>query len=274
MIVGMDHFVGERQAQILAELRVKGRVSAQELALAFDVSEDTVRRDLREMAARGECERVYGGALLPGAKTVPLRTRMDEQPDRKAMLGEMAAGLLVEGSVVFFDAGSTNLAIARSLPDGLRLTAVTNTPVIAAELAGRAGIELVVIGGRVDPAVGAAIDATAIRQLETMRPDLCILGACGLTLEDGLAADVFEDAAFKRLACAAAKRSLAAITTDKLGHRAAFHVHDLAAPLSLVLEADADVALVEQVVRQGVEAHRCEAVTEIKDKKAARGNAP
>jgi DeoR/GlpR family transcriptional regulator of sugar metabolism len=274
MISGMDQFVIERQSQILAELRVKGRVSAQELASAFDVSEDTVRRDLREMAARGECERVYGGALLPGAKTVPLRTRMAEEPDRKAMLGQMVAELLIEGSVVFFDAGSTNLAVARSLPEGFRLTAVTNTPVIAAELAGRAGIELVVIGGRVDPAVGAAIDATAIRQLETIRPDLCILGACGLTLEDGLAADVFEDAAFKRLACAASKRSLAAVTTDKLGHRAAFHVHALAAPLSLVLEADADAVLVEQAVRQGVEAHHCDAVTEIKDKKASRGNTP
>lgn len=253
----MDHFVGERQARILEELRAKGRVAAQDLALAFGVSEDTVRRDLREMAGRGECERVYGGALLPGGQTVPLRARIFEQPDRKEALGLKVVELLEEGSVVFFDAGSTNLAVARSLPENFRLTAVTNTPAIAAELSGRSGIELIVIGGRVEPSVGAAIDLTAIRQLETIHPDLCILGACGLTLEDGLAADVFEDAAFKRLACAASRSSLAAVTSDKLGHRAAFHVHGLEAPLSLVLEADADEALVEKIVLQGVEAHRC-----------------
>lgn len=273
MLLRMDHFVSERQSEILAQLRAKGRVSAHELAQTFDVSEDTVRRDLREMAARGECERVYGGALLPAGQTVPLRTRIADEPDRKAMLGRKAAGLLAEGSAVFLDAGSTNLAIARNLPEALRLTAITNTPAIAAELAGRAGIELVMIGGKVDPAVGAAIDATAIRQLETIRPDLCILGACGLTLDEGLAADVFEDAAFKRLASTASKRSLAAITSDKLGLRAAFHVHDLAAPLSLVVEADADAAVVEQLVRQGVEVHRCASGT-INDKKPTRGNTP
>jgi DeoR/GlpR family transcriptional regulator of sugar metabolism len=274
MITGMDHFVSERQAQILAELRVKGRVAAQDLALAFDVSEDTVRRDLREMAARGDCDSVYGGALLPGGKTVPLRTRMTEEPDRKAMLGQMVVKLLIEGSVVFFDAGSTNLAIARSLPEGFRLTAVTNTPAIAAELAGRAGIDLVMIGGRVDPAVGAAIDATAIRQLETIRPDLCILGACGLTLEEGLAADVFEDAAFKRLACAASKGSLAAVTSDKLGHRAAFHVHDLQAFLTLVLETDAERAMVEAIAAQGVDVHQLAATTTTNEKRTSRGNTP
>ncbi len=270
--LGMDHFVSERQSRILGELRAKGRVAAQDLAQAFGVSEDTVRRDLREMAGRGECERVYGGALLPGGQTVPLKTRIGEQPDRKGMLGRKVVELLGEGSVVFFDAGSTNLAVARSLAEGFRLTAVTNTPAIAAELSGRPGVELIMIGGRVDPAVGAALDSTAIRQLESIRPDVCILGACGLTLEDGLAADVFEDAAFKRMACAASKTSLAAITSDKLGLGAAFHVHALEAPLSLVLEADADEALMAQLAFRGVEVHRCDASITSNDKKSSRGN--
>lgn len=252
MILRMDTFVIERQAQILTQLREQGRVSAPDLARSFGISEDTVRRDLRDMAARGECERVYGGAVLVAGETVPLKTRLGQSLDRKSMLGRAAADQLVEGSVVFFDAGSTNLAIARSLREGLRLTAVTNTPAIAAELVGRAGIELVMIGGRIDPAVGAAIDATALRQVEAIRPDLCLLGACGLTLDGGLAADIFEDAAFKRLVSAASKRSLAAITSDKLGHDAAFHVHGLKAPLSLVLEGDADAAVVEAIGAQGV----------------------
>lgn len=271
---GMDHFVGERQARIFAELRAKGRVAAQDLAQAFGVSEDTIRRDLREMAGRGECERVYGGALLPSGQTIPLKTRISEQPDRKMVLGNKVVELLAQGSVVFFDAGSTNLAIARSLPEGFRLTAITNTPAIAAELAGRPGVELIVIGGRVEPSVGAAIDSTAIRQLETINPDLCILGACGLTLEDGLTADIFEDAAFKRLASAASKNSLAAVTSDKLGLRAAFHVGTLQAPLSLVLEADADEVLVQELALRGVAAHRSDAAEPINEKKSSRGNTP
>ncbi|MCJ2876927.1 UNVERIFIED_ORG: DeoR/GlpR family transcriptional regulator of sugar metabolism [Rhizobium sp. SORGH_AS260] len=250
-----DHFVSERQALILEQLRQNGRVLAQDLAQNFGVSEDTVRRDLREMAARGECMRVYGGALLSDSKTVPLKTRIAEDADRKALLARAVVPLLKRGMVVFIDAGSTNLAIARAIPAGLNVTVVTNTPAIAAELTGRADIDLVLIGGKVDPAVGAAIDAMALRQLELMRPDLCVLGVCGVAVETGLSADVFEDAVFKRLACSASQRIVAAITTEKLGHKAAFQVHDFSPPLSLVLERDADRVLVEGVSSRGVDVY-------------------
>ena len=250
-----DHFVSERQALIFAELQAKGRVLAQDLAQTFGVSEDTVRRDLREMAARGECERVYGGALLGNGQTVPLKTRMTELTDRKTVLAKTACTLLTEGTVVFIDAGSTNLAIARHISKGAGVTVVTNTPVIAAELAGRADIKLILIGGMVDPAVGAAIDATALKQLEQIRPDLCIL-ACGVTLDGGLAADIYEDAVFKRLACAASARTLVAITTEKLGLKAAFHVRDFSPLLTLVLEENADEDFAAALMAQGIDIHR------------------
>lgn len=250
-----DHFVSERQAFILSELETKGRVIAQELAQTFNTSEDTIRRDLREMAARGECERVYGGALKTTGITTPLQTRLTEKTDRKAVLGQKVVSLLEEGMVVFIDAGSTNLAIARQIPQNFRLTAVTNTPVIAAELAAKPGVDLIVIGGKVDANVGAAIDASALRQLEKVRPDLCILGACGVTLENGLAADIYEDAVFKRLACEASSRALTAITREKLGLKAAFHVCDLDTSLSLILEQQTDQAFHQALTARGVDIH-------------------
>jgi DeoR/GlpR family transcriptional regulator of sugar metabolism len=247
----IDHLVSERQALILSELRTKGRVLAQKLARDFAVSEDTVRRDLREMAARGECERVYGGALLPRGTTRPLAERIVEAPTRKAMLGAAAARVVEDGMVVFFDAGSTNLAVVRNLPAGLQFTAVTNTPAIAAELATRAATQLIVIGGKIDPAVGAAIDATALRQLDQIRPDLCMIGACGISAEHGLAADVYEDAVFKRTACAAARRTLAAATNEKLHHAAAFQVMPLSSALIVVVEADADAEGMAAIATSG-----------------------
>ncbi|MBB3946392.1 DeoR/GlpR family transcriptional regulator of sugar metabolism [Rhizobium skierniewicense] len=250
-----DHFVSERQALIYAQLQQHGRVLSQELAQTFDVSEDTVRRDLREMAARGECTRVYGGALLATRTTVPLKTRMTEMPDRKATLGRTAARFLQDGMTVFIDAGSTNLAIAKNLGAGLKLTVITSTPVIAAELEGNTDIDLILIGGRVHPAIGAAIDATAIRQLEQMRPDLCIVGVCGLTV-DGLCAEIYEDATFKRLACEASARTLAAITSEKLGVPSAFHVSSLSSTLTLVLEEGADLTMVGALASTGVKIHQ------------------
>lgn len=248
-----DHFVGERQAHIHAELLRHGRVSAQELAQKFAVSEDTVRRDLREMSARGECERVYGGALLISGTTVPLKTRMTMMTERKATMGQAAAALLQDGMTVFLDAGSTNLAIAQHLSADARLTIITNTPDIAAELTGRNGVELILIGGRVDPDVGAAIDTTALKQLEDIRPDLCIVGVCGLSLIHGLSAQIYEDAVFKRLACQTSTRILCAITSEKIEAPTAFHVHPLTSKLTLVLEADADAAMIKTLTDTGVE---------------------
>lgn len=251
-----DHFVSERQALIFAQLQRQGRVSAPELALDFDVSEDTVRRDLREMAARGECERVYGGALLPTGKTVPLKIRLGEIPERKAVLGRTVSSLLRNGMTVFLDAGSTNLAVAKHIASDLELTVVTNTPAIAAELVGRDRIDLILLGGRVDTNVGAAVDITAIRQLEHIRPDLCILGVCGVTMDSGLCADIYEDAAFKRLACETSTQTLAAITSEKLQYAAAFHVRSLAPPLTLVLEESADINIIDQLKHAGVIIHQ------------------
>ncbi len=251
----IDHFVSERQTLIFAQLQSKGRVLAQDLAQAFDVSEDTIRRDLRDMAARGLCERVYGGALISGGKTVPLSHRVTDMQDRKDVLGRAAAACISQGMTIFLDAGSTNLAIARHLPKGAELTVVTNTPVIAAELSDRADLELIVVGGRIDPAVGAAIDTVAISQLEDMRPDLCILGVCGMTADGGLSADIYQDAIFKRLACKASARTLAAITTEKLGTGAAFHVAPLTPDLTLVLEGDADDTFVRDLRRRNLDIH-------------------
>jgi DeoR/GlpR family transcriptional regulator of sugar metabolism len=129
----------QRQSLIQDRLRQSGRVLAVDLAQEFNVSEDTIRRDLRELAAAGLCERVYGGALpvAPGGTT--LSQRAGEAPGRKAALAAAAVPLLTPGMTVFFDASSTNLAIARALPAGLELTAVTNTPLIAAVLMEKPG---------------------------------------------------------------------------------------------------------------------------------------
>src|SRR6478735_8994127 len=124
----------ERQSAISRKLQTHGRVLAAELAAEFGVSEDTVRRDLREMAAAGLCERVYGGALPVSPAGGSLNRRAGIARDRKLALATAAVSQIATGSMVFFDAGSTNLAIATALPMDLPLTAATNAPAIAAAL--------------------------------------------------------------------------------------------------------------------------------------------
>lgn len=249
----------ERQQIIRERLARHGRVLAGDLAREFGASEDTIRRDLREMAAAGQCRRVYGGALPLSPASGPLAERLAEAPERKAALGRAAAALARPGQALFFDAGSTNAAIARALPAGLEVTVATNAPDIAADLVGRPGIELIVVGGRVDPRSGAALGARALREMRAIRVDLAFLGACAVDAEAGVAAFGAEEAEFKRLVAERAQAIVVAATTDKLATSAPFAVAPIERLAHLVVEADAPERALAPLRRAGVCIHRAEA---------------
>jgi DeoR/GlpR family transcriptional regulator of sugar metabolism len=252
----------ERQQIMLERLARRGRVLAGDLAREFGTSEDTIRRDLREMAAAGKCRRVYGGALPYSSALGPLAARLAEAPERKAALGRAAAALARPGQVLFFDAGSTNSAIARALPVGLGVTVATNAPDIASDLVGRPGVELVVIGGRVDPRSGAAMGPRALRDALELRVDLAFLGACAVDATAGVADFDAEEAEFKRLVAERAKAVVAAVMTDKLGTTAPFAVAPISRLAHLVVEADAPEKALAPLRRAGVRVHRARRVDE------------
>lgn len=246
-----DFLLRERQSVISERLRTNGRVLAVELALEFGVSEDTVRRDLREMAAAGLCERVYGGALPVSPAHGSLTQRIGFAADRKRALAWAAAKEIAAGATVFFDAGSTNLAIANALPDDLELTAATNAPAIAVALMEKPGVSVILIGGLVDRQTEGSLGARALRDMEQLSPDLCILGACGVDIEAGVTTFGFEDAEFKRFATSRSKRVLVAATSEKLGTAAPHSILPVAHCECLVVEHDADRVMLEQYRERG-----------------------
>ncbi|WEX77347.1 DeoR/GlpR family DNA-binding transcription regulator [Sinorhizobium numidicum] len=239
-----DLLLRERKSLIRERLKTEGRVLAADLAREFGVSEDTIRRDLREMAAAGLCERVYGGALPFAPDGGSLSERASLAPERKMALAQASVGFVRPGMTLFLDAGSANLAIARQIEPELSATIVTNTPLIASALMEKPRLDVILIGGTLDRAVGAAVGARAQRDAALLRPDLCILGTCGADAAAGLTAIHFEDAEFKRLIASRSRSVLAAVTTDKLGTAAPHAVIGVEGVSTLVLEADAPEAYV------------------------------
>ena len=252
----------ERHALILERLRADGRVLAPELAAWLKVSEDTIRRDLRDLAAAGLCQKVYGGALRlplpPAPNDGTLGQRRDHRAAAKSRLAQAAATLIVPGSLVFIDAGSTNLGIAAALPD-VPLTVVTNAPAIAAVLVDRPQLELIVIGGRVDRRAGASLGAGALRDIEMLRPDVFCLGACGIDVAAGITAFQYEEALFKRRVAEASKAVLVAATGDKLATAAPYQVLAAARLTHLVIEHDADAAIAAAFAALGTQVLRAAA---------------
>src|SRR5580704_634020 len=175
----------DRERRILDRLSRDGQVNATALAEEFSTSEDTIRRDLRELAARGLCQRVYGGAVVTSPASTSMAVRVGESNDRKEALGRTLAMLLRPKQFVYIDTSSTNLAFARVLPHDLPLTVATHDPAIAACLMGKPAIKLLLIGGSINREVGAALGGRAIRDAAGMRPDLLILGVCSIHATEG-----------------------------------------------------------------------------------------
>src|SRR4051794_13749554 len=189
---------GERQRLILERLARDGRVVAAALARGLGTSEDTIRRDLRELAGAGRCERVYGGALRLSPASGSFAQREATAPARKAALGRRAAALVRPGQILLIDAGTTNVAIAAALPERQGLTVATNAPAVATALLGRDGIEVLILGGRLDHGAGGAVGARTVRNIRGMRADLCFVGACAVDARAGVATFDAEEAALKQ----------------------------------------------------------------------------
>src|SRR5690349_11403963 len=104
----------ERRDVILTILRQEGRVLAQALSEQFGVSEGTIRRDLRDLAAEGLLKRVHGGALPLSPATVPWRAREQQAPEAKLAIAQEAVRLLRNGQTIILDGGTTNLLVAQN----------------------------------------------------------------------------------------------------------------------------------------------------------------
>ncbi len=245
----------ERHDVILGLLAADGRVLAADLAERFGVSEDTARRDLRDLARAGHCQRVHGGALLPAPAVAPLVQRIDQNADAKQRLAYVAAGLVTAGQTLFIDAGSTNLATAKALPLDLPLTVVTNAPAIALALAAHSKISVVLLGGRLDRQAGSTRGIATVREIEAIYADLYFLGSCAIDPVFGASAIDGEEAEIKRAMVAQSRAVAVAATTDKLGTAAPFRVVPPADLIHLVVERDADPDMLARFADSGTVIH-------------------
>ncbi|MBL4928763.1 DeoR/GlpR family DNA-binding transcription regulator [Fuscibacter oryzae] len=248
----------ERTVAIQHRLKRDGRVVAADLAQEFAVSEDTIRRDLRDLAKAGLCRKVYGGALLvagPAPKAGPIMQRSTLAADDKARLAVAAAGLIAPGQIVFLDAASTNLAIAGAIPRALPVTVVTNTPAIAVALSDHAHARVILLGGVFDAERGGCFGGAAIAALQQINADLFFVGACGLHGQIGVTAFDPAEAELKRAMAQQSTRLAVAATSDKIATIAPFRVAPADAVDHLVILPDADPQTVEMFQRLGTNVH-------------------
>jgi DeoR family fructose operon transcriptional repressor len=212
-------YAPERQQEILRLAREAGRVDVLSLAEEFEVTAETVRRDLKTLDRAGLLRRVHGGAIPAG--------RLDFEPDLTEREGTAAgekdliaraavAELPSEGSIIL-DAGTTTSRLAAALPLDCSLTVVTHALPIAARLADHPGIALHLVGGRVRHRTRAAVDAWALRAYGEIRADVAFIATNGFSADGGLTTPDLAEAAVKRAAIRAARRVVLLADSSKSG---------------------------------------------------------
>jgi DeoR/GlpR family transcriptional regulator of sugar metabolism len=206
----------ERRESILAQIDREGRVVVSELVASLDVSEDTVRRDLHQLAALGLLKRVHGGALAPAAPPAAFVRRLEDARAEKAALAEAALPLLEHARVIVLDGGTTAVGLAARLPQSYDGIVVTNSAPAASALASHAKAEVVIVGGKLLKEQQVAVGASAVEAFRTIRADVCVLGVCAFHPDLGVTTPDGEEAEVKRAMIACSGEVVALATADKL----------------------------------------------------------
>ncbi len=206
----------QRKQLILSRLKRDGQIVAKDLSQELELSEDTIRRDLRELAQEGLLQRVHGGALTASPAIADFAAREQIATAAKTAIGRAAARMIQPGNVVIVDGGTTAVQLVRHLSPDLEATIVTHSPSIALELVGHPRIEVVLLGGRLFKHSVVAVGAATIEAIARIRADLYFMGATGIHAEVGLSTGDLEESHVKRAFVASAAETIVLASSEKL----------------------------------------------------------
>lgn len=228
----------QRKQFILERLKRDGRIVAKDLSEELDLSSDTIRRDLRELAQEGLLQRVHGGALPASPAMADFARRETIQPEGKAAIGRTAAQMISNGQVVMLDGGTTAVQIAQHLAPTLRATIVTHSPSIAIALVEHPQVEVILIGGRLFKHSIVSVGAAAIEAISQLRADIYFMGVTGIHPDVGLSTGDFEEAKVKLALSRAAAETYVLASQEKLGAASPYIIASLSAISGLIVETD------------------------------------
>jgi DeoR family fructose operon transcriptional repressor len=250
-------YAEERQEAIASLVISKGRASVAELAQAYDVTTETVRRDLAALDRAGVLRRVHGGAVpvralhLVEAGVGERETTRSEHKD--AIASAAAEFFPLSGASVLFDAGTTTARIAAQLPTDRELVVVTNSVPIAARLAAMPSVTLQLLGGRVRGLTQAAVGEQTLRVLDTLRVDIAFIGTNAISIGHGLSTPDSDEAAVKRAMVNAANYVVVAADSSKVGREDFVSFAPISSVDTLITDSELGDEDREQLTQHGVE---------------------
>lgn len=246
----------QRKQLILNRLKRDGQIIAKDLSQELELSEDTIRRDLRELAQEGSLQRVHGGALPVSPAIADFAAREQIATAAKTAIGRAAARMIQPGNVVIVDGGTTAVQLVRHLAPDLEATIVTHSPTIALELVQHPGIEVLLLGGRLFKHSVVAVGAATIEAIARIRADLYFMGATGIHPEVGLSTGDLEEAHVKRALIASAAETIVLASSEKLNAASKYVIAPITQVSGLITEKSVSSSVIAPFRKLGLSVTR------------------
>lgn len=245
----------ERRKHILDLIEEGNSITVGELCHLLNVSDMTIRRDLRSLSNAGLLERVHGGALLRRGRSYepPYITRMVENIQKKEVIGQRAAALVADGDSIALDVGTTTLELAKCLRNTANLTVITASVHIANVLSEAPSLRLVLTGGILRTQELSLIGHIAERTFRDFHVDKAFVGVGGLDLKDGLTEYNVEDMLVKRAMIENADQVILVTDSSKLGKNCFATIAPLSVVDILVTDSEIPEKFKEKLAQEGIQ---------------------
>ena len=242
----------ERQAFIVHQVNLHNKVLLTDLSEQIKVSNDTIRRDLQELADLGKIIKVHGGALSPSFHNGHLANKEVYAFTQKKMIAKKAASLIKNGMFVLTGGGTTVIEMARALPRDLQATFISGSIPALFEYSSHPNIEVIAIGDKVSKNSKITVGSEAISKIREFRVDLCFLGVNAINLETGISDNDWDIVQVKKAMIDSAEKLVCLTISEKIDSRQPIQICDLKKIDTLITEISPDDPLLMAYKNAGI----------------------
>lgn len=243
----------ERQAYILHQVNLHNKVLSSSLCTEIKVSEDTIRRDLQELAEEGKIIKVHGGALSPSFNHVYFPTNGVYSQSQKKNIARKAIGLISNGMFVLTSGGTTIIEMARMLPPQLKATFISGSIPAILEYMHHPNIEVILIGDKISKNSKITVGSQAIAKIKEMKADICFLGTNAIDLEQGITDNDWEVVQLKKAMIESSKQVVCLSIAEKVNTVQPIRVCGLNEIDLLITELEPEHPVMQPYSRAGVQ---------------------
>ena len=242
----------ERHAFILRQVNVHNKVLSSDLGQQINVSDDTIRRDLQQLADDGKIIKVHGGALSPSFHKSANTSKEIYAYSQKQIIARKAVSLVKDGMFVLSGGGTTIIELARALPPALNATFISGSIPALFEYANHPHIEVIAIGDKISKNSKISVGAEAMAKISELKVDICFLGINAINLENGVSDNEWDIVQIKKAMIASSRRTICLTISEKINSQQPLQICACSKIDTLIAELSPEDPLMKPYVQAGI----------------------